>query len=196
VVVILAIGAGLVIWKRNTVHGKFNSITREEIEMLLADVAKTNPMILKRLAEDPKMKQQQIENLKQLLAFASQAEKEGIANEPTNKQELENIKAEIIAVNYDREINKDKGPMPAFGFISEEQVANYWAESPEHENQFNEFLNAKIEVLKATNPDMKDREITEEERTQAREIFAKIRIYKKSPPVNCLKNLSTRPICR
>lgn len=177
-VVILAIGAGLVIWKRNTVHGNFSSITREEIEMLLADVAKTNPMILKRLAEDPKMKQQQIENLKQLLAFASQAEKDGLANEPTNKQELENIRAEIIAVNYDREVNKDKGPMPAFGFISEEQVANYWAESPNNETLFNDFLNAKIEVLKATNPEMKDREITDEERTQARDIFAKIRIYK------------------
>lgn len=178
--VILAIGLGLVIWKRNTAHGgNFNSISREEIEMLLADVAKTNPMILKRLAEDPKMKQQQIENLKQLLAFASQAEKEGLANDPTNKQELENIKAEIIAVNYDREINKDKGPMPSFGFISEEQVANYWAENPEHENEFNNFINSKLEVLKATNPDMKDREISEEERTQAREIFAKIRIYKR-----------------
>ena len=178
--VVLAIGFGLVIWKKNTAHGTaFNSITRGEIEMLLADVAKTNPMVLKRLAEDPAMKKQQIENLKQLLAFASQAEKEGIAAEPGNKQELENIRAEILAVNYDREINKDKGPMPPFGFISEEQVNAFWAESPEHENQFNEFLNSKLEVLKATNPDMKDRQITDEERTQARDVFAKIRIYRK-----------------
>ena len=180
VAVIVAIGVGLVIWKKNTAHGtSFNSISRAEIELLLADVAKTNPMALKRLAEDPEMKKQQIENLKQLLAFASQAEKDGLANEPGNKQELENIRAEILAVNYDREINKDKGPMPPFGFISEEQVNAFWAENPEHENQFNEFLNSKLEVLKATNPEMKDREITEEERTQARDVFAKIRIYKK-----------------
>jgi parvulin-like peptidyl-prolyl isomerase len=179
VAVVLAIGIGLVIWKKNTAHGTaFNSITRGEIEMLLADVAKTNPMVLKRLAEDPAMKKQQIENLKQLLAFASQAEKEGIAAEPGNKQELENIRAEILAVNYDREINKDKGPMPPFGFISEEQVNAFWAENPEHENEFNEFLNSKLEVLKATNPDMKDRQITDEERTQARDVFAKIRIYR------------------
>lgn len=179
-VVILAIGIGLVFWKKNTVQGtSFNSISRAEIEMLLADVAKTNPMVLKRLSEDPEMKKQQIENLKQLLAFASQAQKEGLADEPGNKQELENIRAEITAVNYDREMNKDKGPMPPFGFISEEQVNNFWAENPEHENEFNNFLSSKLEVLKATNPDMKDREVSEEERTQARDVFAKIQIYKK-----------------
>ncbi len=203
VVVILAIGAGLVVWKNKTggaAHAaSFNSISKAEIEMLLADVAKTNPTVLKRLKDDPEMKKQQIENLKQLLAFASQAQKDGLANEPTNKQEMESIRAEILAVNYDREINKDKGPMPAFGFITEEQVKAYWdqdaappaekgllekmglsgpTETRNHDAEFNDFLNAKIEVLKASSPEMKDREITEEEITQARDIFAKIRIYK------------------
>ena len=195
---ILAIGAGLVVWK-NKVGGSaqaasFNSISRPEIEMLLADVAKSNPAILKKLAEDPEMKKQQIENLKQLLAFASQAQKDGLAADPTNKQELQNIRAEILAVNYDREINKDKGPMPAFGFISEDQVKAYWdqdngpppskswfggeTETRTHDAEFNDFLNAKIEVLKKSSPEMKDKEITDEEKTQARDIFAKIRIYK------------------
>ena len=206
VVVILAIGAGLVVWK-NKVGGasntSFNSISRSEIELLLADVAKSNPAILKKLAEDPEMKKTQIENLKQLLAFASQAQKDGLANDPTNKQELDNIRSEIIAVNYDKEINKDKGPMPAFGFITEDQVKAYWgeddqpkagpgflgslkeklglagtAETRTHQAEFDDFLNAKIAVLKNGNPEMKDREITEEEKTQARDVFAKIRIYR------------------
>ncbi|MEO7659476.1 MAG: hypothetical protein ABIV48_07665, partial [Pyrinomonadaceae bacterium] len=204
VVAILAIGAGLVVWKNKAGGGhalaSFNSISKSEIEMLLADVAKTNPAILKRLAEDPEMKKQQIENLKQLLAFASQAKKEGLADEPSKRQELESIRAEILAVNYDREINKDKGPMPPFGFISEDQVKAFWEEDNQprptkgfleriglgstttetrsHEEEFNDFLNAKLELLKASSADMKDREISEEERTQARDIFAKIRIYK------------------
>ncbi len=205
VVAILAIGIGLVVWKKK-VGGEttqsFNSISREEIEMLLADVAKSNPMILKKLAEDPEMKKQQIENLKQLLAFASQAQKDGLASDPTNKQEMDNIRSEILAVNYDREINKDKGPMPAFGFITDDQVKAYWgedenpqpkgwfdnlkekiglsgtAEKRTHDAEFNDFLNAKIEVLKASSPEMKDREISDDEKTQAREIFAKIRIYR------------------
>jgi len=80
---VLGIGAGLVVWKNKVgghSEGSFNSISRGEVEMLLADVAKVNPMVLKRFAEDPEMKKQQLENLKQLLAFASQAQREGLAS--------------------------------------------------------------------------------------------------------------------
>ena len=200
--VILGLGAGLVVWK-NKVGGhvkaaSFTSISKEEVEMLLADVAKVNPMVLKRFAEDPEMKKQQLENLKQLLAFASQADKEGLTIEPINKQELENIRSEVVAVNYDREINKDKGPMPPFGFISEDQVNAFWGQGeqpapgfvasfkdkiglgqPDHEAEFQRFLDAKVKILRETNPQMKDREISEEEKTQARDFFAKIEIYEK-----------------
>ena len=196
--VILGVGAGLVVWKNKvgSTHaaGSFNSISREEVEMLLADVAKVNPMVLKRFAEDPEMKKQQLENLKQLLAFASEAKKQGLADEPTNKQELENIRAEVVAVNYDKEINKDKGPMPPFGFVSEDQTKAFWGGgapegffasikdkvglgAPNREVEFEKFLDAKVKILKAGNPQMKDREISEEEKTQARDFYAKIQIY-------------------
>lgn len=201
VVAILAIGLGLVVWKKKVggaSHISFNQITREEIETLLIDVQKTNPMALKRLAEDPENKKKQLEGLKQMMAFASQAKKEGLADETNNKQELENIRAEVLAVNYDREINKDKGQMPPFGFITEDQIKAYWentgpqssptfwdkiglgekTETRSPEDEFTDFLNAKIEILKASSPEMKDREISEEEKTQARDIFAKTRIYK------------------
>ncbi|MGB7070117.1 MAG: peptidylprolyl isomerase [Pyrinomonadaceae bacterium] len=200
VIVVLAIGGGLVFWKNKVGgHGShsFNSISKEEIEMLLADVAKTNPMALKRLAEDPKMKTEQLENLKQLLAFASQAQAEGLADEPDNKRELENIRAEIVSVNYDREINKDKGPMPPFGFIAEDRIKAFWgdgeqpvetgwlekiglgkaAEVQSREAEFEKFIETKVKLMKAGNPQMADREITEEEKKQAKEFFAKVRIY-------------------
>ena len=199
---IVAIGAGLVVWKQKVggaSHASFNQISREEMELLLSDVVKTNPLILKKLAEDPEMKKQQLESLKQLLAFATQAQRDGLADDPSNKQELQNIKAEVEAVSYDREMNKDKGPMPSFGFISEDQVKAYWdntqppaaggglmqklglGEAPDrrtHEEEFNDFLNAKIAILKAGNPEMADREISDEEKTQARDVFAKTRIYR------------------
>ena len=200
--VILGIGAGLVVWKNKVggshASGSYNSISKEEVEMLLGDLAKVNPMVLKRFAQDPEMKKQQLDNLKQLLAFASQAQKEGLTNDPTNRQELENIRSEVAAVNYDKEINKDKGPMPPFGFISEDQVNAFWAkgEQPakgfftslkdkiglgeeDHEVAFQKFLDSKINVLKSGNPQMKDREVSEEEKTQARDFFAKIEIYEK-----------------
>ena len=198
--VVLGIGVGLVIWKNKVgVHAatSFNSISQQEVELLLADVAKVNPLVLKRFAEEPELKKQQLENLEQLLAFASQAQKEGLANDPNNRQELENIRSEVIAVNYDKEINKDKGPMPPFGFITEDQVNQFWGQgtqaqdqgfwgslkgklgigSRNHEVDFQKFLDTKIALLKESNPQMKDREISEEEKKQAREFFAKIEIY-------------------
>jgi parvulin-like peptidyl-prolyl isomerase len=196
---VLAVGVGLVLWKNKVgghTEGSFNSISREEVELLLANVAKTNPLVLKRFSDDPSMKKQQLDNLKQLLAFASEAQAEGLASESPNKEELRNIRSEVIAVNYDREINKDKGPMPAFGFISEDQVKEFWGEGENaptgtwaslkdklgygpsaRQREFEKFLETKLAVLKEKNPQMQDREITDDERTQAKDFYAKIKIY-------------------
>jgi parvulin-like peptidyl-prolyl isomerase len=203
--VVLLIGVGLVAWKKKVGgHGSvsYNSISRAEVESLLNDVAKNNPMLIKRWNEDPETVKKQMGSLKEMLAFASQAQRDGMADSAAHRQELQNIRAEVIAVNYDREMNKDKGPMPPFGFITEEQINAFWAQQPGNapqagfldnlmgklglgahaetrspEEEFNDFLNAKIEIMKAGNPEMKDREISEEEKTQAKEMFAKMRIY-------------------
>lgn len=161
---------------QESVNTSFNSISKVEIELLLADVAKTNPMAIKRLAEDPENMKRQINGLKEMLAFASQAKREGLADEAPNKQELENIRIEVTAVNYDREMNKNKGPMPSFGSISNQQIAAFWTDKT-RENEFKDFLNAKIEILRSSNPEMKDRDISKEEEGQSRDIFAKTRIY-------------------
>lgn len=196
--VIIGIGAGLVIWKSKAgdTPGSFNTLTKAEVELLLADVVKQNPMALKRFKEEPELKKQQLDNMKELLAFASQAQKEGLVNESPNKDELENIRAEVTAVTYDREINKDKGPMPPFGFINEDQVKVFWGEVPgpdqgfwqnlkdkvglgkkDAELGFTKFLESKVAIMKKGNPQMADRELSEDEKKQAREFYAKIQIY-------------------
>src|SRR6476659_1313374 len=120
----------------------FNKISKEEIEILLKDVAASNPEALKKIATESGRKEQ-IGNLRQLLAFASQAQKEGLSDDPTIRQELENIRSEVTAVNYDKEINKDKGPMAPLGFISHDQVQAFWkdaATARAREDQFEQFL--------------------------------------------------------
>ena len=197
---ILGIGGGLVVWK-NKVGGhsevSFNSISKEEIETLLADVAKTDPVALKRLAEDQEMKKQQLDSLKQLLAFASEANRTGVTSEKPHKQELENIRSEVVAVNYDRDLNKDKGPMPPFGFIGEDRVKQFWGEGEQAADQgwwanfknkvglgredhnlgFDKFIETKLQILGESNPKMKDHQLTDDERQQARDFYAKIAIY-------------------
>ncbi|MFN6963756.1 MAG: peptidylprolyl isomerase [Pyrinomonadaceae bacterium] len=202
-VAVLAIGVGLVVWKKKVgghETASFKSISKDEMQLLVSDLAEKNPMAIKRLAEDAELRKKQAESLKQLLAFAVAAQKEGIAADETNRQELENIRAQTVAVSYDNFINKDKGPMPQFGFITEDQLKEYWgetegqaaaaeptfwdklglsgtAETRRREAEFQKFVDTKVKLMKEANPQMKDREISDDEIKQAREFFAKMKIY-------------------
>lgn len=176
IAVILLIGAALVFWKIKVGGhgGDLTHISAEDMQILLKDA---NPQQLKALAENPEQKMKISENLEQLLAVASQARKEGLANEPNVKQELENIRAVITASIYDQKINKDKGPMPQFGYISEDQVKAYWNEGGNHEQEFKQFIDSKIALAKEEGKLPADKELTEEELQQAKDDFAKIMIY-------------------
>lgn len=185
--VILGIGVGLVLWKnKHGAHGgEFSSLSKEEMEALLKDA---NPMLLKRLSEDPKMKQDQIDNLKQLLAIASEAEKDSTVNTISTRRALEFIDAAIWAQSYDQEIHKDKGPMPSFGFITEAQVNEFYgdenagffgsATTRMRRAELQQFIDLNVEFMKKNNKAVKeDAKPSEEELKQYRDQFAKVKIY-------------------
>lgn len=165
----------------------FQTISRSEIESMLADVARTNPKVIDGLREDPELKRAQIDNLQELLAFAHTAVKEGHAAKTINCVELGSIRDEVTAVAYDKEKNKGKGNLPAFGFITKPAIAAYWGTTPakalsssirkEREDRFRKFIDTKFALLTEGNPDMAGREITGEEVELARDLFAKIQIY-------------------
>jgi len=185
-VVILGIGAGLVAWKqkygpKHSEEVSFNTMTKEEMELLLKDA---NPMMLKKLADDPEMKKQQLESIKQLLAIASEAKKDPQVNDANTQKALEIIDAVIWARTYDQEINKDKGPMPPFGFITEDQVKEFYgegdnttAEQKQHAREFDDFLNVQLNFARKNKSVPEDTEPSDEEKQQMREEFAKIKIY-------------------
>lgn len=186
-VVILAIGGGLVAWKQkyggHSSNGEvsFNRMTKEEMELLLKDA---NPMMLKRLADDPEMKKQQLESIKQLLALASAAQKDPTVFDANTQKALEIIDAVIWARTYDQEINKDKGPMPPFGFITEDQIKEFYGEGDgvtveqkQHAAEFQQFLDVQLDFARKNKAVPEDTEPTEEEKTQMKQEFAKIKIY-------------------
>ncbi|HSK70979.1 MAG TPA: peptidylprolyl isomerase [Pyrinomonadaceae bacterium] len=192
VAVILLSGVGLVFWK-NTVGGHrriIENISKEEMELLLKDIQ--NPMLMKRLAEDPAMKKELANNVKELFAVAAQAEHDGLTADVNIKRELDNIEKEILATNYDKQINADKGSMPQFGFIGEDRVKAFWDatdvqpgfldriglgdnSAAAREKAFQNFIKSKLKLAQASG--MPPRDLTEEEQQQAREYFAKTRIY-------------------
>lgn len=183
--IILAIGVGLVLWKQKygPHHSEvsFNKMTKEEMELLLKDA---NPMMLKRLAEDPELKKQQLDSIKQLLAMASAAKKDPKVYDADTKKAMEIIEAVIWSQTYDREINKDKGPMPPFGFITEDQVKAFYgegdaanAEQKRHAQEFEEFLQVQLNFARKNKAVPENTEPTDEEKAQMKDQFAKIKIY-------------------
>ena len=165
----------------------FTQITQEEISLLLEDVGTTNPLALQRMAEDRELRTAQLENLKQLLAFARQAQEDGVAAIPLHSRELTYIRDETIAVNYDRHLKKGRDSDPPFSLISDSQVQAYLGESSlsklplslkrARATGFKEFLDTKVTLLKSGNPEVEDRVVTEDEIRSAKDIYAKINIY-------------------
>lgn len=155
-VVILALGAGLVFWKSKVGgHGAsdLSRLSAEELQLLVKDF---NPMQLKALADNPAQKKQLTDNLSQLLALAGEAKKEGVAAEPHVKAEIESMRMTLLARSYDTEINGDKGPMPPFGFISEDRVKEFWGEDKEATEEKNKSPNTNSNTNSNTAPVKKE----------------------------------------
>ncbi len=174
--VILAIGIGLVVWKAKIgSHGGegLTKVTKEDMQFILKD---TNPMTLKRLAEDPESKKKYAESLQEFLAVASAARKEGLTNKPQIKSFLDFIRAQVVASSYDKQKNKDKGQLPPFSFIKKEDIEQFY-QSPANEEQFNQLIKAIVEQGKEDSPDAPDP--TPEQTQQLKDQFAKVKIYEK-----------------
>lgn len=178
--VLLLIGVGLVVWKTKFAPAHHDEVltrvTADDMQLLLKDAS---PVQRKSIASSPEQKKKVAESLRQLLAVASQARKDGVADDPNVKQELESIRSLLTASLYDKKINEGKAEMPPFSFISEDQVKAFWEgnDAARHEAEFNKFLDAKIALARESGKLPKDQEITDEQRNQAKDDFAKVKIY-------------------
>jgi parvulin-like peptidyl-prolyl isomerase len=177
--VLLILGIGLVVWKTKFAkhHDEvLTKVTKEDMQLLLKDA---NPMQLKAIGASPEQKKKVAESLRQLLAVAGQARKEGVADDPNVKRELESIRSLIIASLYDKKVNEGKAEMPPFSFITEDQIKEFWSggNAARHEAEFKQFLDAKLALARESGKFPKDKELGEEEIKQAKDDFAKVKIY-------------------
>lgn len=193
---ILALLGGItyVVLKKNSgslsAYEPVSRVSKEEMELLMKEV---NPMMLAQLSQNPEAKKELAENVQELFAIANQAKKEGLTNQENIKREMDNIRTEVLAVNYDRTVSKDKEAGAPFAFITEEQVNQFWSASDgkagfwdkiglgenttaKREQAFQKFIDAKVNLAKEGGQMPQDREISEEEMKQAKEYFAKTRI--------------------
>ena len=165
----------------------FRSISQSEVESIIKDLAVSNPRVVELLREDQEMRAAQLENMRELLAFASQAIRDGLADDEINCSELSNVSDETIAVAYDRHLNKAKPAKGPFGYISAARVSSFWGTAPgakiaesvrkDRETKFQKFLETKKAILARNNPGRGEVSIGDDEVAAAKDAFAKYQIY-------------------
>ncbi len=161
-------------------ENQFSGLSKEEMELLLEDVS---PQMLKRFKEDPEMRKQQIESLREIFALANQALRESSADEIKLKM-LPFLDAEVWAGQYYREITTNK-QTAQLAQLTEKQIADFYGESagatPEQKQnnlEFEEFLKIKL-ALARPDDSSPDAEPPAEERRFLKIHFARTKFYEK-----------------
>lgn len=176
--IILLIGGGLVFWKVKYGHSEgLTKLTKKDLEIIFADAP---PQALQRLAADPELKKKQLDQIKEFLAVAQEARRNGFSEFEAKevdkiKEDLEEIRMTIMAVSYDKEVNKDKENLPPFASITKEQVDAYFQKDGNQE-KFDKLLNEQIEAAKKDGRIPENFEIQPQQLEQAKDQYAKVRI--------------------
>jgi parvulin-like peptidyl-prolyl isomerase len=152
-----------------------NHFGQKEWSILVKDLSAEKR---KTLLDDPELRKTQANNIRELLAFACEAERLGLSTETINAGELRAIRSEVIASDYDRKYGTPKGSIP-YSSITDARIATFYADNARLA-EFDEFLRLKTALLQRTVPEMADRSITNEEREEAKAFFARIKISEKA----------------
>ncbi len=147
-------------------------ITTSDWNILLGDLRSTNAEIIHRIETDAKFRGKQVDNLRELFAFGCQAVKNGVLTDPVYLDELGNIRREITAVQFERSTVGPALSVP-LASVTEARIAAFYKIAG-NEDRFKTFLNTKMELLRRGDPDMADRQVSDDETTQAKTIFAKL----------------------
>jgi len=148
----------------------FHTLTKEEVDLLILDAAKTNPDMVRSLANEPARRKEQLDGIKKLLTYANQCVRSGFATTPYVKTELENIRVEIISTEFEK--RKFPTAKPFGSSVTDTEAAEYKKRSG-FKTAFDAFVDAKVTILKQETPDV---QITDEERSQAADVYARTRI--------------------
>lgn len=179
----MAIGLGVLAWSTIGKADKgFSVITTEEIESFFRGAS---PEQLAQLAANPEEFEERLESIKDLFSIAGAA-KDKFKDKPEVMHSLEIIEMLTWASTWDKEKHKDVGPMPPFGFITEEQINDYWGEGQTptsaatvkyRQGVFERVAKTQLAMAIETGRVGKDEKLSEETLDQLRPEYTKIKIY-------------------
>ena len=148
-------------------------LTGEQLSLVLPKLAP--PQALAQLAGKPDQIEILLKQVKQVLALAAEARKNGIADEPGVKQQLDFTSSSVLAIEFEKDQNKAAPGSPAapFSGIKPEDVSAFMAEAG-NEAKFNSFVEViKKQIADAAPAGAPPREITDDQLKQFREQWAK-----------------------
>lgn len=152
---------------------KQNALTQLSAEDVTLLLKGESPQVLQQAASNPQQYLEPVlKSLREILAIAAQARKDGLANEPDIKKELEFSTAQVLAYEFEREQSKANPGAQPFASIKAEEVEAFYKE-PNKENDYNSFL----EVVKkryAETPQGTAQAISDEQLKQIRDGYAKV----------------------
>jgi len=151
-----------------------NHIGAKEWAILVADLEPGK----RKLLEDDEARKAQIDNIRELLAFACEATRSDLASEEPNSAELQFIRSETIASEYDRKRTKLK-PGPPFGWITDAQVVAFY-KKPTNLTAFERFFVTKMELLNMSVAPSARRTATLDDEAAARDYYARMKIAETS----------------
>ncbi len=152
-------------------------LTAEEVQMIIQAEAKGNPRALTSLAQDPEQRKSVLENLRQALAVANEARKNGFAAEQSVKMQLKLAEAEVLATAYDDKLKADAGrandPVPPFNYIDDKKVDAFFND-PANKTEYARGLEKFLSFLTDTQKKVTPQEMTDEQKQFAASQWKKV----------------------
>ncbi len=146
-------GAMFFVWQFQNEHTKaakieseiLKGLTAEEIGLILKSEATANPASVVQFKEEVEKRQTFLKGMKEYLALAAQARREGLADDENFKINVEYKKNILLADLYEAKLGQGKDKSYV---VPEEEVQAVWT-NPENERLFSRDMNVLQEIRNA-----------------------------------------------
>jgi len=168
----IAIGAaiifalGLIGWQTQIRHVEAAGLTAEDMSLLASD----QPRLSAQLASSDEARKEFAKNIRELLAIAEEAKAAGIADKPDVRNQLELMRAQIIAQSYAQQQQKAGKATSIDQLVAPPEVDAY-LKQPGQDVKFDDFL----KKVQAANPQVPQK-IEPDQREELKKDWARLQI--------------------
>jgi peptidyl-prolyl cis-trans isomerase C len=168
----IAIGAailfalGLIGWQTQIRHVEAAGLSAEDMSLLASD----QPRLSAQLASSDEARKEFAKNIRELLAIAEEAKAAGVADKPDVKNQLELMRAQIIAQSYAQQQQKAGKATSIDQLVAPAEVDAY-LKQPGQDVKFDDFL----KKVQAANPQVPQK-IEPDQREELKKDWARLQL--------------------